>query len=376
MGIKDLNQLIKKFGKSPQEKVFREIPAEEFRGKTFSVDISIFICSFVLSNQETWFNRMTNFLLSFQKYGINVIIVFDGKHVPQEKLVERESRKSNQQKEKARLEKLQFFKEKATMYADDVIPEPIQEEFKELFKHNKKAIEPLNLRDPEDMIVFLQEQIDRKQQTSEGIQPHHKEMTRKLVTNMGLKYIEAHGEAESLAASMAYHGFVDGIISRDTDSLVYGTPILISDIKNNKINCVYLKDVLSSLSITMETFIDMCICLGCDYNHRMRLVGPAKIYPALLKFKTIDEWKKVNPEKPFHELKFNRCREIFRPYSKKYLKNKCHIKQRPINIDELDILYSKVNSRYSGAYISDVLKGESGMQYLDNWENIIEENEA
>jgi 5'-3' exonuclease len=370
MGIKDLNQLIKKYSK---ENVFKEIPAKDFQGKIFAVDISIFICSFVLSNQETWFSRMTGFLLSFKKWDINVIIVFDGKNVPQEKLIERESRKSNQQKEKARLEKLQFFKERVMLHADDIIPEPLQDEFKDLFKHSKKNIESLNLRDPEDMIVYLQEQINKKEQTSEGIQPHHKEMTRQLVTYMGLRYIEAHGEAESLAESMAYHKMVDGIISRDTDSLVYGPNVLITNCEGNTFKCVYLKDILRNLEISMETFIDICICLGCDYNHRMKLVGPAKIYPALQKYKTIDEWKKDCPEKPFHELKYNRCREIFRPYSKKYLTRKCNIRQKEINIDGLNKLFQRANSRYDGNYVMSVLKGENPGQYLGNWESIIED---
>lgn len=365
MGIKDLSTLIKKYSTNLP---YREFQPIEFRGKTFAVDISIYICGFVMSSQETWLNRMVQFLLSFKKWGITPIIIFDGKNVPIEKLDERESRKTNQQSQKSRLEKMQFFKEQALLYTDDILPVPIQEDFKELFKRCR--IPDINIKDPEEVILFIQERIDKAMQTSEGVQPHHKQMTRQLVTNLGYRYIEAYGEAESLAASMAYSGLVDGVVSRDTDSLVYGCPLLV-DFKTNKFHGVYLKDILTGLDITMKTFIDMCICLGCDYNKRMPKVGPAAIYTALKKYGNIDEWK-ANSTKEWHLLKVDRCRAIFRPYSRKYQTLKCNIRQRELNIEELDKLFSASQSRYTGQYIKDMLAGNVDLQYLDNWESIID----
>jgi len=328
-----------------------------------------------MTSQETWFNTMTNFLISFVKYKINVIIVFDGKNVPKEKLVERELRKTNQQTQKARVDKIKFFKEKLMLRCFEgkevkLVPESLGEEFKETFKRCK--IDDINVKDAEEVLTFVQERLDKSEQAAEGVQPHHKSMTRDLVKALGLPYIEADGEAEHLAASMAYQGIVDGVISRDTDTLCYGCPLLITDIKNGMFSYVTLKDMLETLKMSMTQFVDLCICLQCDYNHRMPKHGPAAIYTAIQKYGGIDEWKEAFPEKPFHLLKYNRCREIFRPYSKKYFQNKCKIKKsKKIDVETLDKLFDTVNSKYTGEYIKGVMEGKYTASYMGNWEKII-----
>lgn len=371
MGIKDLNSVINKFGNST---VFKKIKATEMKGKRFAVDISIFINSYVMISQENWFNTMTNFLLNFRKYKINCIIIFDGINVPKEKLVERESRKNSQQTQKVRLEKLKFLKEKILMKCVDgdehkLVPEQLQDDFKEVFK--RVNINNVNPRDSEDVLTFLQEKIDKAEQVAEGVKPHHKIMTRNLVKYLGLPYIEADGEAESLAASMAYQGMVDGVISRDTDNLVYGCPLLVTNI-GDVFECVYLKDILSALDITMTQFVDMCICLQCDYNARMPKHGPAAVIKAIKEYKSIDVWKEAHPDKPFHLLKYNRCREIFRPYNKKYFEKKCKIvKNKKVDVAKLDEMFDSVDSKYTGEYVKGVMEGKYEPSYRGNWGSII-----
>lgn len=372
MGIKDLNKTCLKYG---DPAIYKKIPAEKMKGKRFAVDISIFICSFVMTSQENWFNTMTNFLLSFRKHKINCIIIFDGLNVPKEKLVERESRKNAQQNQKARLDKLRFFKEKLMLRCFDgkdirLVPESLQDEFKEVFKRVKT--DDINPRDAEDVLTFVQEKVDKAEQIAEGIQSHHKTMTRDLVRSLGLPYIEADGEAESLAASMAYQGMVDGVISRDTDTLVYGCPLLVTDIKANVFSCIYLQDMLDTLELSMSQFIDMCICLQCDYNARMPKHGPAAVFKAIKEFGSIDVWKEKHPDKPFHLLKYNRCREIFRPYSKKYFDKKCKIKKaKQVDVEKLEEMFDLTNSKYTGEYVKGVMEGKYEPQYRGNWESVI-----
>ena len=375
MGIKELNKTVCKYG---DPNIFKVVKAEKMKGKRFAVDISIFICGFAMTSQDAWFNTMTNFLISFIKYKVNVIIIFDGKNVPKEKLVERELRKTTQQNQKARLDKIKFFKEKLMMRCfegDEIklVPEPLQEEFQEVFKRSK--IDDINPKDAEEVLTFVQEKVDKAEQAAEGVQAHHKTMTRELVKAMGIPYIQADGEAEHLAASMAFQGIVDGVISRDTDTLCYGCPLLVTDIKNGNFHCVELKDMILTLKMDMKQFVDLCICLQCDYNHRMPKNGPAAIYNAIHKYGGIDEWKEACPDKPFHLLKYNRCREIFRPYSKKYFfgeRKKCKIRRKKeVNIEVLDRLFDSVNSRYTGEYIKGVMEGKFTASYMGNYDKII-----
>ena len=346
MGIKELNKTIKRFGDAS---IFQQIPIEQFKGKRFAIDISIFICGFVMTSQELWFNTMTNFLLSFYKHKINIVVVFDGKHVPKEKLIERESRKSASNAQQKRMESIKAYKEKLLtmcVYDDEIKPIPIklQETFDELFKRGKAK--QVNVEDTEEVIEFVSEKLYSIEQSAEGIKECHKTMTRRLVKYLGIPYIEAYGEAEALASSMAYQGFVDGVISRDTDSLCYGTPILMTDIKRGLASVVKLDDILSSLNFTKPQFIDMCIALQCDYNKRMPKHGMVAVHKAISQYKSLKEWEAAFPEKPFHLLKYKRCQEIFKSYSRKYLSKKCSIKKRKFNEKEITKLFIEAQYTY------------------------------
>lgn len=361
MGIKDLNSVIKKINSSP----FKQIPIEKFKKKRFAIDISIFINRFAMSSQQFWFNLMTNFLLNFIKYEITPIIVFDGLHVPEEKMVEREDRKNAKQKSQERECKISHFKEKLMLQCwqgedTKIVPESLQKEFSTMFR--LKDVE-INLRDPEEVLLFVTEKLNKAEQAAVGVQKTHKEMTRDLVTSMGFQYIQAYGEAEALCTSMAIHGLVNGVISGDTDNLAYGCPLLITDIKKGVADCVCIDDVLRVLEMSQKQFIDLCICLGCDYNKRMPGIGPAKILPAIKTHGSIRKWREEDSSKPFHILKWKRCREIFRPYSKDYLDEKCHIKTKPFNPAKLNELFQSVDSRYTADYVSNVLNGNYDPQF-------------
>lgn len=369
MGIKDLLPSIKKIDST----IFKEMTVEEFKGKRVAVDISIYINTFAMSSQEFWFNLITNFLLNLVRWKLNPIIIFDGKNVPPEKLDERESRKSSQQLNIVREEKLTHFRNKILMTCYDgdtpkIVPEDIQDELKKICRITAK--DNINLRDADDVLMFVTTKLGKAQQSAEGITPRHKEMTRDLVKAMGLRHIQADGEAETLAASMAYQGIVDAVISRDTDCLVYGCPMLINNIEKGILSYVCIDDILKTLNFTMKQFVDFCICLGCDYNHRMPKYGPAAALKAIHQHGNIDEWKEVKPDLPFNILKYKRCRQLFRAYSKEYL-NKCNIISCSIDKDKLDKLFAEVASRYTGEYVVNCLEGKDKPVFLGKESNIL-----
>ncbi len=370
MGISGFNPTLKKIN----PKIFHDMHLKELTGKKFAIDISIFINKFAMTNQETWLNQLTYFLMNFIKYNIDVVIIFDGQNVPPEKMEEREDRKSNQQKSKVREEKLNHFKQKLEMMCFDgdetkLVPEDLQQELKKLCRLVKG--ETLNFNDPEDVMLFLTKKLHKAEQAAEGITKRHKELTRMLVKNMGFKYIQADGEAEALAASMAYNGLVDGVFSRDTDTLTYGCPMLVFEIKDSKVSILYLKEVLATLEMTMKQFKDFCICMKCDYNKRMKGCGPVAILRELKKWGSIEKWREEKPELPFHELKWKRCREIFRPYSQKYLSEKCIIRQRDKNAKVLNEIFEEVSSRYTGEYVVSALEGQTNIVLMGKQSNIL-----
>lgn len=369
MGIHQLNVALKKIDST----IFKEMPIQNLEGKRVAVDLSIYINTFAMSSQQYWFNLMTNFLLNLIKWKIEPIIVVDGVNVPPEKLDERDKRKSSQQKNQVRLEKLTHFRDKILLTCFDrdepkLVPEDIQDELTKICRIGKS--ENINLRDADEVLLYVTTKLGKAEQSAEGITPRHKQMARELIKAMGLKYIQADGEAESLCASLCYQGYVDAVLSRDTDNLVYGCPMLITNIEKGLVSYVGIDDILKAMDFTMKQFIDYCICLGSDYNQNIPKHGAAAVLKALRQYGSIDKWKEAKPDLPFHVLKYKRCREIFRPFSKSYL-DKCKIMSKPFDKAKLDELFESVSSQYTGEYVLGCLQGKTVPVFLKKDSNIL-----
>jgi len=360
MGIKNLTKLVKQ----NKPDAFKKAKMDFFKGKSFAVDISIYINKYVNSSRDEWLNLMTYFLMNLRYNDIDVIIIFDGKHVPEEKEMEREARKTGRENLANRCDRMEALYNKImTRFIDEktgntrLVDEKTQGEFKELFSRCK-IDQDINYEDADDLALVLMERLEKAKLNAEGVSFIHKNVTRQLIKAMGFSYIEAYGEAESLCSSLAFHGIVDGVISTDSDCFVYGTPLLIKDIKGGFWEYMELKDVLEALELEMPAFIDLCIALQCDYNKNMKGVGMKRAYEGILKYGSLDNWEKAEPEKPFEVLRYPKCREIFQPYSKKYV-SKCSIKKpKDANVKMLDKIFQQCGSKYTGEYVLSVQKKE------------------
>jgi flap endonuclease-1 len=86
---------------------------------------------------------------------------------------------------------------------------------------------------------------------------------------LGVSYFIADGEAETAAAAMIARDEAYGIISEDTDCLVYPRAILLRMVteKNKQYLIEYNhNDIARGLGLTSEQFINLCVMLGTDYN--------------------------------------------------------------------------------------------------------------
>ena len=112
---------------------------------------------------------------------------------------------------------------------------------------------------------------------------------------LGIPYCTAFQEADSQCASLSYYysTITNGVISEDSDIMIFGSPILIRDIdfksQNKYCNIIYLNDImlylqnktneirieynLDPIIFTRENFIDFTIIMGNDYNNGIRCAG-------------------------------------------------------------------------------------------------------
>ncbi len=70
---------------------------------------------------------------------------------------------------------------------------------------------------------------------------------------------------------------VNGVISEDIDTLVFGADRIIKRFNREHIaNEIALSEVLSGLGLSYDQFIDFCILCGCDYTAKINGIGPVK----------------------------------------------------------------------------------------------------
>ncbi|EZG74926.1 flap endonuclease 1 [Gregarina niphandrodes] len=120
----------------------------------------------------------------------------------------------------------------------------------------------------------------------------HNDDVKKLLKLMGIPIIEAPGEAESQCAMLCRAGKADATVSEDSDSLCFGTPLLLRSMnftdKKQPVMVYHLDKLLQTLNFNQEQFIEFCILCGCDYCDSIKGIGPATAYKLLKDYGSIE----------------------------------------------------------------------------------------
>ena len=111
---------------------------------------------------------------------------------------------------------------------------------------------------------------------------------KRLLTLLGIPWVQAPGEGEAQAAYIARRGHVWAANSRDYDCLLFGSPRLVryltisgeewlpSKDRSRKLEpeLIELETLLSQLEINREQLIDASILVGTDFNPGVKGIGP------------------------------------------------------------------------------------------------------
>lgn len=138
-----------------------------------------------------------------------------------------------------------------------------------------------------------QEEINKFSKRLVKVTRQHSEDCKKLLSLMGVPYIEAPCEAEAQCAELVKGGKVYGTATEDMDGLTFGTNVLLrhmtySEARKMPIKEFSLEKVLSGLEMNRSEFIDLCILLGCDYCESIRGIGPKRALELIKQHKSIE----------------------------------------------------------------------------------------
>ncbi|KAL1837930.1 hypothetical protein VTJ49DRAFT_3250 [Mycothermus thermophilus] len=107
-----------------------------------------------------------------------------------------------------------------------------------------------------------------------------------LLTLFGIPYITAPMEAEAQCAELVRLGLVDGIVTDDSDTFLFGgTRVYKNMFSTNKyVECYLAEDLESELSLSREQLIALAQLLGSDYTEGLLGVGPVTALELLAEF--------------------------------------------------------------------------------------------
>ncbi|KAH7563133.1 hypothetical protein BM1_00180 [Bipolaris maydis] len=115
-----------------------------------------------------------------------------------------------------------------------------------------------------------------------------------LLTLFGLPYITAPMEAEAQCAELVNLGLVDGIVTDDSDTFLFGGTRVYKNMFNAAkfVECYLSSDLTSEFSLTRQKLIDIAQLLGSDYTEGLPGIGPVTALEILSEFQDLTSFRK------------------------------------------------------------------------------------
>jgi 5'-3' exonuclease len=98
------------------------------------------------------------------------------------------------------------------------------------------------------------------------------EEIQQLLTAFGIPWVSAPADAEAQCAFLAHSGLTDGVISDDSDTLVYGSPVVFRHLYIGDSTVEIYR--LNEMGFNKEELISLALLLGCDFTEGVRGIGP------------------------------------------------------------------------------------------------------
>jgi 5'-3' exonuclease len=308
MGIKGMN----KFLRNNCPDIFEPIHISEFAFKKVAIDISLYLCKFKTVCGDHWITAFINLVACLRRNEIHCVFIYDTGSPP-EKAAERAARREQQAKADQKVRLLEDALEHYHMTNE------VQQILTDLNEKKKEKVPPRLMTKTKNGIdmVMIEQEISRLRQQILDISPEDFALTKELFDILKVPYYQAPLEAETTCADLCKRGLVDAVLSEDTDVLAYGSPIFLSKIDTATDNCVRINhsDMLESLELNYEEFLDLCIMCGTDYNKNIFRIGPEKSYTLITQHRSIDEIenKTTNDTSILNHI---RGRELFKDYER------------------------------------------------------------
>ena len=309
MGVNGLHDVLKKYAPD----IYKTKKLKEYAYKKVAIDTTLYLYKYKAILGEKWLNGFLNLIACLRKNDIHAIFIEDGKP-PQEKSNERKKR--SEQKEKLE-QKIYEVEEAINLYHRTGEVNPIL--FDVSTKDDSKVKKLLGDVQIKRVNIFSCEAYLKKLKLQNvKITKEDFKTIQSLFEILDVPFYKPEMEAETFCCWLCKNGIVDAVLSEDTDVLAYGTPIFLTKINTNDESVVEIdfQELISILKITEESFRDLCILCGNDYNDNMKGIGPDKGYKLIQGYQNIESIEQIKGKEGENKfdtsvLKYHRTRELF-----------------------------------------------------------------
>ncbi|KPM37350.1 DNA repair protein rad13 [Neonectria ditissima] len=150
--------------------------------------------------------------------------------------------------------------------------------------NNKSATQ--NREDYEKELSALRNQQKKDRRDADEVTQVMITECQALLRLFGIPYITAPMEAEAQCAELVHLGLVDGIVTDDSDTFLFGgTRVYKNMFNSNKfVECYLGADLEKEMSLSREQLISLAQLLGSDYTEGLPGVGPVTAVEILSEF--------------------------------------------------------------------------------------------
>jgi len=163
------------------------------------------------------------------------------------------------------------------------------------------------------------ENVDKFSRRLVKVTKEHAEECKRLLSLMGIPFVDAPCEAEAQCCALVKAGKVYAVGTEDMDALTFGADVLLrhltfSEARKMPIKEFHYRRILDGLKFTPEQFVDLCILMGCDYCDTIRGIGPKRAFELVrdhMNIETILEKIDTDKYKVPENWMFKEARELF-----------------------------------------------------------------
>lgn len=225
---------------------------------------------------KQWVQMLIREIISFLEQGIIPVFVFDGEN-------------------KSELKKIKWEKNGKIHEKTDAIICDLKEQINQLDPLSNEAFK-------------LQEDLRKKMCGRFKVNEHEPDLMFNIISSLGIPHVVAESEAEQMCAWLCLNGICEAAYSVDSDTLPFGSPIWIKEIKGREATIILLEPFLKALGLTFNQYVEVCIASGCDFNNNIEGLGILNVYKHI---KNCDWIENLPPELDISPLNHLQCRDIF-----------------------------------------------------------------